>query len=139
MLINKFYWLDKYFYLSKLVWSLQKSNLKNSMIESIIASTQQAVIRHAGSLPASEVVGFSQFCNGWWERVSENPARRIQLSVVRKPEKNDRTMNFATLRKKEKPAHKSKSVAALSYNHRFAATHMLFLPTHLLTKLIVEF
>jgi len=31
-----------------------------------------------------------------------------------------------TKKKKEKPAHKSKSVAAHPYNHPFAATHMLF-------------
>jgi len=32
----------------------------------------------------------------------------------------------------ESPAHKSKSVAALPCNHPSAATHMLFLLTHLM-------
>jgi len=36
------------------------------------------------------------------------------------------TLEFG--RKKETPAHKSKSVAALPCNIPFAATHMLFLP-----------
>jgi hypothetical protein len=55
--------------------------------------------------------------------------------------KKHRTMIFCcTMKKsKEKPAHKSKSVAALPFNRPFAATHMLFLPTHRLTGLIAEF
>ncbi|MBN1185722.1 MAG: hypothetical protein JXB49_25800, partial [Bacteroidales bacterium] len=41
---------------------------------------------------------------------------------------------FADPQKEKKtwknPAHKSKSLAARPCNHRFAAKHMLFLPTH---------
>jgi hypothetical protein len=58
--------------------------------------------------------------------------------VTSKPKKKDNdtmTMKFLLhkdKKKKENPAHKSKSVAALPCNRPFAATHMLFLPTRLL-------
>ena len=54
----------------------------NDRTEKIKNRRQHAVIRHAGGLPSSQVVGFSKVCIGGYERISENPARRIQQSVV---------------------------------------------------------
>jgi len=56
--------------------------------------------------------------------------RTLQASREKRQRQNDNEI-FAALRqrKKENPAHKSKSVAALPYNRPFAATHMLFLQT----------
>ena len=56
--------------------------------------------------------------------------RELQASREKRQRQNDNEI-FAALRqrKKENPAHKSKSVAALPYNRPFAATHMLFLQT----------
>jgi hypothetical protein len=65
-------------------------------------------------------------------RVTQPPhiAGPLQASREKRQRQNDNEI-FAALRqrKKENPAHKSKSVAALPYNRPFAATHMLFLQT----------
>ena len=53
----------------------------NDRTEKIKNWRQHAVIRHAGGLPVSKEVGFSKVCIGGYERISENPARRIQQSV----------------------------------------------------------
>jgi len=62
------------------------------------------------------------------------------MAVVCKPKKRP-YIEYAALkkRKKKKPTHKSKSVAALPYNRPIAATHMLFLPTRSLILAMKQF